>query len=53
VNGFGFSVWKGIGVGLELGLRKNQQEALAQGLVDENPLQTYYVIGLSYNVGSK
>lgn len=52
VNGFGFSVWKGIGVGIEFGLRNNKQEALALELAD-NPLQTYYVIGLSYNIGSK
>lgn len=53
INGLGFSVWKGIGVGLELGLRKNKQEALAAELTDENPLQMYYVIGLSYNIGTK
>ena len=52
INGLGFNVWKGIGVGLELGLRKNKQEALANELAD-NPLQMYYVIGLSYSIGSK
>ena len=52
VNGFGFSVWKGIGVGVEVGLRNNKQEALALA-IEDNPLQTYYVIGLSYNIGGK
>ena len=48
VNGFTTAV-KGIGVGLELGLRQNKQEALASGLTD-NPLQTYWVLGLSYSI---
>ncbi|MEL6671402.1 MAG: DUF3078 domain-containing protein [Bacteroidota bacterium] len=52
INSFGFTLWKGIGVGLELGLRSNKQEAMAAGRTD-NPLQTYYVAGFSYNVGSK
>lgn len=52
INGLGFNVWKGIGVGLELGLRKNKQEALAAELTD-NPLQMYYILGLSYSIGSK
>lgn len=52
VNSFGFQVFKGLGVGLELGLRDNKQESLAAGLTD-NPLQTYYVLGLSYNVSAK
>lgn len=52
INGIGFNAWKGIGVGLELGLRKNKQEALAK-MLDDNPLQLYYVIGLSYSIGTK
>lgn len=57
INGFTTSV-KGIGVGLDLGLRKNKQEALAfeqasnpDATFDnlDNPLQTYWVIGLSYS----
>ena len=39
-NGFGFNVWKGIGVGLEFGLRKAEVES-ADG-------QNYWVVGLSY-----
>lgn len=48
VNGFTTAV-KGIGVGFELGLRKNKQEALANGF-DDNPLQTYWLLGLSYSL---
>lgn len=51
VNGF-TTAYKGIGIGLDLGLRSNKQEALAAGKTD-NPLQTYYLIGLSYAIGSK
>lgn len=51
-NSFGYTVWKGIGVGLEVGLRKNKQEAANVqnvGLADaDNKLQSYYVLGLSY-----
>jgi hypothetical protein len=43
---------KGFGVGLDFGLRGNKQEALAAGLTD-NPLQTYWVLGLTYALGSK
>lgn len=52
VNSFGFQVFKGIGVGLELGLRSNKQESIAAGLTD-NPLQSYYVAGLSYSISAK
>ncbi len=41
-NWFGFNIWKGIGVGAEIGLRYSQQE------IDK--LQNYYTIGLSYNL---
>jgi hypothetical protein len=46
VNGITTAV-KGIGIGLDIGLRGNKQEALAAGLSD-NPVQTYWIIGLSY-----
>ena len=61
-NSFGYTIWKGIGVGLEIGLRKNKQEALNNALnttpltastvptfntVDNN-LQSYWLFGLSY-----
>lgn len=52
VNSIAFSVFNGVGVGFELGLRDNKQESLAAGLTD-NPLQTYYVLGLSYAVSAK
>ena len=47
VNGFS-TAYKGIGLGLELGLRKNKQEAEASPLVKGNPLQIYYVVGMTY-----
>lgn len=57
VNSFAFNVAKGLGVGAELGLRSNQQEANAAKeagrTIDGNPLQTYYVIGLTYSISSK
>lgn len=58
VNGIGFNIWKGIGVGAELGLRSNKQEALANAIATnpnetfdtvDNKVQTYYTIGLSYS----
>lgn len=51
VNSFSTAV-KGIGVGLDIGLRNNKQEALARELTD-NPLQTYWMLGLSYAISSK
>jgi len=51
-NSFGYTVWKGIGLGLEVGLRKNKQEAAAsQGVIlanGDNKLQSYYLLGMSY-----
>jgi hypothetical protein len=57
-NSFGYTIWKGIGVGFELGLRKNKQEALNNALIDptstatfsniDNKLQSYYLLGMSY-----
>lgn len=51
VNGFSTAV-KGVGIGLDLGLRNNKQEALAASKTD-NPLQTYWILGLSYAISSK
>lgn len=60
VNSFGASIWKGLGIGLELGLRGNKQEALAQAretnetitfdTLEDNPTQLYYIIGLTYSL---
>ena len=52
VNSVAISLVKGFGIGGELGLRNNKQEALAKDLTD-NPLQTYYVVGITYNITSK
>ncbi len=46
VNGFS-TARKGIGLGLDFGLRGNKQEALAAGRTD-NPLQSYWIVGLSF-----
>lgn len=46
VNGLTTAV-KGIGIGLDIGLRGNKQEALAAGRTD-NPLQSYWILGLAY-----
>ena len=63
-NSFSYTLWKMIGVGFDFGLRNNKQEALnyALGQFDpmgtdpvptfdniDNELQTYWVLGLSYN----
>ena len=62
VNGFSLTVWKGIGVGIDFGLRGNKQESFNAALADnpdlkiedlpsdQNPLQSYWLIGLSYKL---
>ncbi|WP_445734340.1 DUF3078 domain-containing protein [Mariniflexile sp.] len=58
-NSFGYTLWKMIGVGFDIGLRNNKQEALSYALAQtpaeatsfddlDNKLQTYWVLGLSY-----
>ncbi|QOD59459.1 DUF3078 domain-containing protein [Polaribacter haliotis] len=63
-NSFGYTIWKGIGVGFELGLRKNKQEALSNAIdvnaalpvpgatptfdSVDNKLQSYYLFGMNY-----
>lgn len=51
-NGVSFTAFKGIGVSAQLGLRSSEQEAFLIGgqPAGENPLQSYYVIGLSYSL---
>ncbi len=62
INSLSYTVWKGIGLGFELGLRDSKQEALnyALGQWDEtgtapdfenvdNAVQVYTTFGLSYN----
>lgn len=48
VNGINFTAFKGIGVGLEYGLRWNPQETNARDLSGSN--QSYYALGLSYSL---
>ncbi len=63
-NGFGYTLWKMIGVGFDFGLRSSAQEALnfALGQFDplgtdpkptfdnnDNDLQSYWALGLNYS----
>ncbi|MEZ4950587.1 MAG: DUF3078 domain-containing protein [Saprospiraceae bacterium] len=66
VNGLSVNVWKGLGVGFELGLRSNKQESYNKFVEAEmldpetfniddldsgdNPLQTYWVLGFTYTL---
>lgn len=58
-NAFGYTLWKGIGLGFEFGMRDNRQEAfnyalgqepLVDPIIDtvDNDLQTYWMFGLNY-----
>ena len=60
VNTFTYTVWKGIGLGFDFGLRDNKQEALNYEIntlgntgatfdTIDNDLQTYWTLGLSYS----
>jgi hypothetical protein len=60
-NSFGYTLWKGIGLGFEFGLRSNKQEALnnANSLAPtpaitfdtvDNKLQSYWLFGLNYSL---
>lgn len=57
INSLGYTLWNGIGLGFEFGLRNNKQEALNFALNSdptatfdsvENDLQTYVLFGLNY-----
>jgi len=54
INSFSTNIWKGIGLGLNIGLRGDRQIAnqgffQQDGQVNEdNPVQMYYTLGLSY-----
>jgi hypothetical protein len=56
-NSLGYTLWNGIGLGLEFGLRDNKQEALKFALNTDpsatfenidNALQTFFLFGLTY-----
>lgn len=58
-NSFAYTFWKGIGIGFDLGLRKNKQEALNYALGSDpdatfdsvdNKLQSYWLFGLNYSL---
>ena len=63
INSFGYTIWNGIGLGFEFGLRDNKQEALANALGQatvtnptpsfdnvDNPIQSYWLFGLNYSL---
>ena len=55
INGFSTNLWKGIGVGLNVGLRQDKQLAdlykiTNEGAESDNPIQFYYNLGLSYTL---
>ncbi|MCL7764327.1 DUF3078 domain-containing protein [Polaribacter sp. Z014] len=58
-NSFGYTLWRGIGLGFEFGLRSNKQEALNNAnsftpvpaetfATVDNKLQSYWLFGLNY-----
>jgi len=56
-NSLAYTVWKGIGLGFDFGLRKNKQEALNYNLETDpdatfdnidNKLQSYWLFGLNF-----
>jgi len=63
INSFGYTLWKGIGVGFDFGLKQNKQEAFNDALnVDsvnydenailenvDNKMQSYWLFGLNYS----
>ncbi len=60
INSFGYTIWNGIGLGFEFGLRDNKQEALNYALNGpapdasasfdniDNEIQSYWLFGLNY-----
>ena len=63
INSFGYTLWKGIGLGFEFGLRGNKQEALDYALNKaptlnpnatlenvDSKTQTYWLFGLNYSL---
>ena len=58
-NSFAYTIWKGIGLGFDFGLRKNKQEALNYNLKTDpdatfnsidNKLQSYWLFGLNFKL---
>ncbi len=61
-NSFGYTLWKGIGLGFDFGLRNNKQEALNYAFDNyppgsstypsfdtlDNKLQSYWMFGINY-----
>ncbi|MEL6810480.1 MAG: DUF3078 domain-containing protein [Bacteroidota bacterium] len=64
INSLGYTLWKGIGLGFEFGLRGNKQESLAAAIAEaalidgapvptfdtvDNDLQSYWLFGVNYS----
>ncbi len=62
INSFGYTLWKGIGLGFEFGLRNNKQESLANAIAQipvpvpaptfdniDVKTQSYWMFGLNYS----
>ncbi len=59
INSFGYTLWKGIGLGFEFGLRGNKQEGLNNLQMTQpsatfndldNKVQSYWLFGLNYSL---
>jgi len=59
INSFGYTLWKGIGLGFEFGLRGNKQEGLNNLQITQptatfndldNKVQSYWLFGLNYSL---
>ena len=62
INNLGYTLWNGIGLGFEFGLRGNRQEAFANALAQpgaaadlaigdvDSPTQSYWLFGLNYSL---
>ncbi len=59
INSFGYTFWKGIGLGFEFGLRGNKQEGLNNLQITQpaatfndldNKVQSYWLFGLNYSL---
>ncbi|MEL6922704.1 MAG: DUF3078 domain-containing protein [Bacteroidota bacterium] len=52
INGLSTAI-KGVGIGFELGVRRNKQEALGRGFdANDNPTQIYWTLGFAYGISS-
>lgn len=48
LNTLAFEVWRGIGVGINFGLRQADFETFTEGVTEEGVVQKFYQVGLNY-----